>query len=190
MRIITGKAKGMRLQTLEGEATRPTTERVKEAIFSMIQFDIEGRDVLDLFSGSGQLGLEALSRGANSATLVDKAKAAIGIISQNAQKTRLDSSCKIICSDYLDFCRSVGGRAKYDIIFLDPPYAMKLVKPSLEAFLKYGLLKPYSLIVCESGDEDIFDGDETLADKFEIIKKVRYSAVYITMIKPREGVAL
>ena len=86
MRIITGKAKGIRLATLEGEATRPTAERTKEAVFSMLQFDIEDRRVLDLFAGSGQMGLEALSRGAHSAVLVDHAKAAISVIKQNIEK--------------------------------------------------------------------------------------------------------
>ena len=87
MRIITGKAKGIRLKTLEGEATRPTSERAKEAVFSMIQFEIEGRTVLDLFGGSGQLALEALSRGASSAIVSDASKAAVDVIRKNAEKT-------------------------------------------------------------------------------------------------------
>ncbi|MGN1048588.1 MAG: RsmD family RNA methyltransferase, partial [Eubacteriales bacterium] len=92
MRIITGSAKGVRLATLDGENTRPTTERAKEAVFSMLQFDIEGRRVLDLFAGSGQMGLEALSRGAASAVMVDHAKAAVEIIHKNIEKTKLEGA--------------------------------------------------------------------------------------------------
>ena len=95
MRIISGTARGIRLKTLEGDATRPTAERTKEAVFSMLQGDIEGRDVLDLFAGSGQMGLEAISRGAASAVLIDKSLDAVKIIKENAIKTRLESKCDI-----------------------------------------------------------------------------------------------
>ena len=95
MRIITGKAKGIILKTPAGEATRPTAERVKEAVFSMLQFDIEGRSVLDLFAGSGQMGLEALSRGAQEATFVDKSKEAIKLIKENIEKTRLSDNATV-----------------------------------------------------------------------------------------------
>ena len=125
MRIITGMAKGITLKTLEGDNTRPTSERVKEAVFSMIQFDIEGRSVLDLFAGSGQMALEALSRGAASATLVDKSKEAIAIINYNSQKTKLSDKCTVIQADFLDFIKRSAGK-QYDIIFLDPPYALKM----------------------------------------------------------------
>ncbi|MBQ2240957.1 MAG: RsmD family RNA methyltransferase, partial [Clostridia bacterium] len=101
MRIITGSARGVSLMTLPGEATRPTAERTKEAVFSMIQFDIEGRKILDLFAGSGQLALEALSRGAASAVLCDKSKEAINIIKKNAEKTRLsDRYHKASCREW------------------------------------------------------------------------------------------
>ena len=115
MRIITGKARGIRLKTLEGEATRPTAERVKEAVFSMLQFDLEGRSVLDLFSGSGQMALEALSRGADEAILVDRSKSAIRIIEKNAEKCRFTSRCQIYNFDALDYIRRNKGR-KFDII--------------------------------------------------------------------------
>ena len=182
MRIITGKAKGIRLNTLEGEMTRPTSERVKEAVFSMIQFDIEGRSVLDLFSGSGQMALEALSRGASSAILVDKSKAAIDIIKSNVQKTKLDNLCTIYQADYLDFLKRNGGK-KFDIIFLDPPYALKMYTPSLKALLNNDMLKPTTLIVCESGEDEIFDGDGALKEKFEIERQSKYSKTYITILK-------
>lgn len=183
MRIITGKAKGIRLKTLDGENTRPTSERVKEAVFSMIQFDIEGRSVLDLFAGSGQMSLEALSRGALSAVLVDKSKEAIAIIKNNVNKTKLAESCTVVQADYMDFIRRSAGKA-FDIIFLDPPYALDMYKPSLRAMLEYGLLKPTSLIICESDSESVFGNDIELASKFEIEKQSKYSKTYITIFKP------
>ena len=181
MRIITGKAKGITLKTLAGDATRPTAERVKEAVFSMLQFDIEGRRVLDLFAGSGQMGLEALSRGAESAVLVDKSPDAVKIIQENALKCKLYPSCEIRRSDYLDYIKRNRGE-KFDIIFLDPPYALKFYAPSLRTLLECKMLKSSSLIVCESGEEEIFDGDSELASKFEIFKQSRYSRTYITIL--------
>lgn len=183
MRIITGSAKGITLKTLEGDATRPTAERVKEAVFSMIQFDIDGRRVLDLFSGSGQMALEALSRGASSATLVDKSKNAIDIIRYNADKTRLMDRCTIYQSDYLDFIKRNSSN-KYDIVFLDPPYALNMYKPALKALLDSSMLKPSSLIICESGEDAVFDKDEFLASHFTIEKQSRYSNTYITVFRP------
>jgi 16S rRNA (guanine(966)-N(2))-methyltransferase RsmD len=183
MRIITGSAKGIRLRTLEGDATRPTAERVKEAVFSMIQFDIEGRSVLDLFAGSGQMGLEALSRGAASATMVDKSRDAIVIIRDNAAKTKLIDKCTIFQADYLDFIRRSAGK-QYDIVILDPPYALKMYKPALKAMLDASILKPTSLIICESGEDEVFEGDSELASRFEIEKQTKYSKTYITIFRP------
>ena len=150
MRIITGKAKGIRLKTLEGDATRPTSERVKEAVFSMIQNEIEGREVLDLLSGSGQLALEALSRGAFHAVAIDKALPAIKIITENAEKTKLISQCTIVRDEYMGYIRRNKGR-KFDIIFLDPPYASGFYSIALKALLENDMLKPSTIIICESG---------------------------------------
>ncbi|MBE6608988.1 MAG: 16S rRNA (guanine(966)-N(2))-methyltransferase RsmD [Ruminococcaceae bacterium] len=183
MRIITGLAKGTVLKTLEGDATRPTAERVKEAVFSMIQFDIEGRKVLDLFSGSGQMALEALSRGASHATLVDKSREAVSIIRYNAEKTKLVGSCAIYQADYLDFIRR-SSKEKFDIIFLDPPYSQKMYRPALSAMLEYGILKPTSLIICESNEDTVFESDCALASRFTVEKQSKYSKTYITVFKP------
>ena len=158
MRIITGKARGVRLDTLEGVETRPTAERVKEAVFSMLQFDIEGRSVLDLFSGSGQMALEALSRGASEAVLIDKSKNAMRVIEKNAEKCRLTDMCKIINSDALDYIRRNKGK-KFDIIFLDPPYASGFYQPVLNALYVNDMLKPTSIIVCESDFGELLEGD-------------------------------
>lgn len=185
MRIITGKARGMKLYTLEGDTTRPTSERAKEALFSMLHFDLEGREVLDLFGGSGQLALEALSRGAAQATVVDEAKAAIEIINRNVQKTRFDEQCTVVRSDYNAFLASKSKRAKYDIVFLDPPYAQRLVPSALEGLKKHGLLKPTSIIACETADEDVFGNRPSLKDDYEIIKQSRYGVAFITLLKPK-----
>ena len=183
MRIITGSAKGIRLKTLDGEITRPTAERVKEAVFSMLQFDIEGRSVLDLFAGSGQMALEALSRGAASATLIDKSADAVKIIEDNAKKCRFYDSCEIRRLDYLDYLKRNRGE-KFDIVFLDPPYALHFYAPALRALLENDMLKPTSLIVCESGEDQIFDGDSGLANKFSVFKQSRYSRTFITILTP------
>ncbi len=184
MRIITGKAKGIRLKTLEGDTTRPTAERVKEAVFSMLQFDLEGREVLDLFAGSGQLGLEALSRGAAHAVLVDKSKAAVKIIEENAIKTKLALECTIKLLDAMDYLRRNRGE-KFDIIFLDPPYAAGLYAPILRLMMECGNLKPTSLIVCESDTDEIFAGDTMLSESFKVHKKSRYSRTVITVLSLR-----
>ena len=183
MRIITGTAKGIKLNTLEGENTRPTAERVKEAVFSMIQFDIEGRKVLDLFSGSGQMALEALSRGAANAVAVDRSKDAVAIIKGNVRKCHFDDRCHVYQSDYLDFIKR-SANTQFDIIFLDPPYAMKMYAPALRTLLTYGCLKPSTLIICESGEETVFDGDDDLASRFVVEKQTKYSRSFITIFKP------
>jgi 16S rRNA (guanine(966)-N(2))-methyltransferase RsmD len=182
MRIITGRARGTKLVTLEGNNTRPTSERVKEAVFSMIQFDIEGRNVLDLFAGSGQMGLEAISRGAASATFVDNSKAAIGVIKQNVTKTHFENESEMILSSAEDYLKRVKGRKKFDLVFIDPPYATGVQAKMLELLLAYDLIKTTSTIVCESGEEDIFKDTPELADKFEIIKKAKYSISYVTIL--------
>lgn len=191
MRIITGKAKGIRLATLDGEATRPTSERTKEAVFSMLQFDIEGRRVLDLFAGSGQMGLEALSRGAQSATFVDHAKAAISVIKQNIEKTRLEGA-NVVCADSLEYLRTEGRKrnesAKFDIVFLDPPYADKIIPHALELLLSGRLIKRTSLIVCESASsDDVFCGKSELEARFEVLRSMKHGIAYVNLITPKKG---
>ena len=180
MRIITGKAKGIRLRTLEGDATRPTAERVKEAIFSMLQMDIEGREVLDMFSGSGQMGLEALSRGASSAVMLDRSPAAIKIITENAEKTKLRTLCEIKKEDYSDYIRKNCGK-QFDIVFIDPPYSSGFYTTALSLLLQNDMLKPTSLVICESGDPDVC---EEVIDKYSVIKQVRYGNIFVTLLSP------
>ena len=147
MRVITGKARGFNLKTPEGLQTRPTADRVKEALFSIIQFDIPGARVLDLFGGTGQLGIEALSRGAKSATFVDASNTACNLIRENLKRTRLQEESRVICSDYLAFL----GRCseKYDIIFLDPPYAEVFLENALNRITEIDILQSGGIIITE-----------------------------------------
>ena len=185
MRIITGTARGTNLLAPEGENTRPTSERVKEAIFSMLQFELEGRRVLDLFAGSGQMGLEAVSRGASHAMLVDQSKDAVKIIQKNAEKTKLAEDCTVICADFSEFLRQRRGRDPFDIVFIDPPYAMKACKAAVEALLENRLLKPHSILVLESAEPDPLGTGTQLAEKFEVIKSARYGAAYVNILIPK-----
>ena len=130
MRIITGKARGVRLETLDGLNTRPTSERSKEAVFSALQFEIADRVVLDLFSGSGQMGLEAASRGAARVYLVDKSREAFKIITGNIEKTRLADVCVAKNEDSISFLKRYSGE-KFGIVCLDPPYATNLIYEAL-----------------------------------------------------------
>lgn len=185
MKIITGISKGMSLETLEGEATRPTSQRVKEAVFSMIQFDIEGAMVLDLFAGSGQLGLEALSRGASRATFCDSSREATEIIIRNAKKAKLFDKCRISTCDYTQMIRGIAGKEKYDLIFIDPPYKNKCIHDVLDRLVASDALNDNAIVICESGEEIIFSDDEELKNKFDVQKHARYSITYITVLRLR-----
>lgn len=188
MRIITGRARGVRLDTLPGDATRPTLERTKEAVFSMLQFTIIGARVLDLFAGSGQLGLEAVSRGAKRAVFCDRSKEAIKVINQNIQKTRLGAACEVYCADYQAVLHALKGKEPFDLVFLDPPYAMGAVPNALRLLTDGELLTANAKVVCETGAaEDVFASDASLAERFEMIKQSRYGAAVVTVLKPVEG---
>lgn len=179
MRIITGSAKGAKLLTLEGLNTRPTAERTKEAVFSKLQFDLEGRSVLDLFAGSGQMGLEALSRGAAEAVLCDKSKDAIAIITKNAEKTRLKDKSMILCADYADcLVRMASLGKRFDIVFLDPPYASDMLSDALRLLCEKKLLKAGSLVVCESADADF-----AVPPALEPVKQTKYGIARVTILE-------
>ena len=173
MRIITGSAKGKKLVTLEGEATRPTSERIKEAIFSSIQFEVEDRRVLDLFAGSGQMGLEALSRGAERATFIDSSREAMDIVKQNAKTTGFFEKSHYLVSDWRNYIRKASGREQYDLVFVDPPYAMQCCADAAEALAKASLVIPGALVVLESGEEEIQPDDARL-EGYEVVKSMHY----------------
>lgn len=181
MRIITGKARGMKLMTLEGEEiTRPTTERVKEGVFSAIQFEIEGKKVLDLFAGSGQMALEAISRGAEKAVLIDENTDAINIILANAKKTGFMKQCVVSRMDYSEYLKSISGKEKFDIVFLDPPYARSMKDEILKKISRADILNDGAILVCET-DKDEIDGDIyglTLRKKYKYSRSLVYIFEY------------
>ena len=145
MRVITGTARGRKLKTPENYDIRPTTDNVKESVFNIIQFDIEGRRVLDLFAGTGQLGIECLSRGAESAVFVDKDRAAIQIVKENLKLCGLKGT--VVQEDALSFLRHCG---KFDILFVDPPYDSNLYEPVLETVKLVDILSEGGIILCEA----------------------------------------
>ena len=147
MRVITGKARGVQLKTPDGMATRPTTDRVKEALFSIIQFEIPGATVLDLFGGTGQLGIEALSRGAKRAVFVDSGEPACRLIRENLKRTKLEADATVIRSDYLDYLKRC--RERFDIILLDPPYAEVFLENALKQITEIDILEANGIIVTE-----------------------------------------
>ena len=147
MRVITGKARGIQLKTPEGMQTRPTADRVKEALFSIINFDIPGAKVLDLFGGTGQLGIEALSRGAASAVFVDAREESCRLIRENLKRTKLEQDAKVIRSDYLDYLNRC--RKQYNIILLDPPYAEVFLENAIKRITEIDILQSDGIIVAE-----------------------------------------
>ena len=147
MRVISGKARGVSLKTPAGMATRPTADRVKEALFSIIQFDIPGTNVLDLFGGTGQLGIEALSRGAKYATFVDERHDACNLIKENLKRTNLLPLAKVLRADYASYLRTCSE--KFDIILLDPPYAEVFLENSLKMITEIDILQSGGIIVTE-----------------------------------------
>ena len=152
MRVITGSARGRRLRELEGLETRPTTDRVKEGLFSALQFDIEGRRVLDLFAGTGQLGIEALSRGAAGCVFVDRRAEAVGCIRENLRLTGLSDRAQVVSGESMTYLKSV--REKFDLIFLDPPYGGELLNRALQEICRIDILSEGGIIICESGEND------------------------------------
>ena len=151
MRIISGSLRGRKLQTLPGNDTRPTTDNVKESIFNIVQFSIAGCCVLDLFAGSGQLGIECLSRGASKAVFVDKNRAAVDVIRKNLQICGLKSD--VIQTDALSYLKHSG---KFDIVFLDPPYDSSLYDPILKNINLFDILNEGGIIIVESRKEEVF----------------------------------
>lgn len=147
MRVITGKARGVQLKTPDGQLTRPTTDRVKEALFSIIQFEIPGAAVLDLFGGTGQLGIEALSRGAKSAVFVDAREDACKLIRENLKRTKLEQDGRVVRADYLEYLNRC--RESFDIILLDPPYAEVFLENSLKRITEIDILQSGGIIITE-----------------------------------------
>lgn len=150
MRIITGTKRGKKLLALEGEQVRPTTNMVKEALFNILQFGVEGRRFLDLFAGSGQIGLEALSRGAKEAVFVDSSRDSVRVVQKNVEATGFGDRSKVVAADFAGYLR--GERGRFDIAFIDPPYNAGLLEEALA--LAAGKMNPGGVIVCEHGSKE------------------------------------
>ena len=181
MRVITGSARGRRLKELQGMETRPTTYRVKEGLFNIIQFDIEGRRVLDLFAGTGQLGIEALSRGADRATFVEQRREAASLVRDNLRLTGLADRADVVQGDAFSYLAGRPGR--YDLIFLDPPYGSGLLEQAVETIARFDILRGHGIMVCESYV------DETLpetAPPYTLHRTYRYGRIKLTVYR-REG---
>ena len=184
MRIISGKARGTKLYTLEGIATRPTLDRVKESIFNIIQKDIEDSTVLDLFAGSGAIGLEFLSRGAKRAVLCDNSKDAIKIIKQNVQKTHFEEKAEVYNIEFIKLIERLQNQ-KFDIIYIDPPYVTDFIKISLEKIIEYELVNENTKIIVETDDETRILNQIEKMD-VEITDKRKYGRATIIFLKYRK----
>ena len=147
MRVITGKARGVQLKTPDGMLPRPTADRVKEALFSIINFDIPEANVLDLFGGTGQLGIEALSRGAKRCVFVDAREDACQLIRENLKRTKLSQEGTVVRGDYMDYLNR--SREKFSIIFLDPPYAETYLENAIKRITEIDILQTDGIIVAE-----------------------------------------
>lgn len=179
MRVITGTARGMKLKTLEGLEVRPTTDQVKESIFSIIQFEIPGAKVLDLFAGSGQLGIEALSRDAQQVVFVDSNKSAINVINENLEHTKLDKRAIVKNADSLDFLKMT--KDSFDIALLDPPYGKGLIEKALPLLAEK--MTEAGVIVCETAREEVLP--ESAGD-FVKRKEYRYGKIKLTVYRTEE----
>lgn len=179
MRVITGSAKGRKLITLEGEDIRPTAAKVKGAIFNSIQFDIEGRNILDMFAGAGQLGIEALSRGAAKAVFVDLSREAIKVINDNLEHCKLKDNASVFNGDGLSYIKTT--REKFDIIFIDPPYRNGLAQKALS--LAVNVINDGGIIVCET---DIKEELPETVGNYTIAKQDNYSKTKLTIYRYSE----
>lgn len=178
MRVISGTARGRRLGQLQGIDTRPTTDQVKESIFNIIQFDVEGRRVLDLFAGTGQLGIEALSRGAAGCTFVDNRRDAAALIRSNLKLCNLTDSVRVMQGDsmgYLSACRET-----FHLIFLDPPYQTNLLENALKKIAEIDMLSENGIIICESPVEKVLP---ELPAPYRKGREYRYGKIKVTVYR-------
>ncbi len=176
MRVITGTARGRKLGELKGQETRPTTGKVKEGVFSALQFDLEGRRTLDLFAGTGQLGIEALSRGAASCTFVDRRKDAAELVRNNLAACGLAERAQVVCADAMGYLTSL--RTKYDLIFLDPPYADDVLERAVAHIARFDILAPHGIMVAECPAEKTLPA---LSAPYGIYREYRYGRIKVTV---------
>lgn len=180
MRVISGSAKGISLKTPKGMTTRPTADRVKEALFSIIQFDIPGAKVLDLFGGTGQLGIEALSRGAKSAVFVDESQDACSLIRENLNTARLYAESQVIRSDYMNYLNHC--HQKFDLIFLDPPYAEVFLENAIKTITQIDILQTDGIIVCERPYGKVLNFEES---EYARSRDYKYGSTVLTVFRKK-----
>ena len=183
MRIISGKSRGTKLYTLEGENTRPTLDRVKESLFNIIQNEILDCIFLDLFAGSGAIGLEAASRGAKKVILSDSSKQAIDIIKKNIIKTHSEEYTKIYNKDFHDVLDN-KIKEKVDIIYIDPPYATNFAYEALEKIINKNILKETSIVIIETDQEEKIT-KQIQKLKIDIYDKRKYGRANLIFLKKR-----
>ena len=181
MRIISGKSRGTKLYTLDGNETRPTLDRVKESLFNIIQSEVQGKVFLDLFSGSGAIGLEAISRGATKAIMCDNSKKAVDIIRKNIEKTHAEKFVELYNESYEKIiCDKINE--KIDIIYIDPPYDTDLIYKSVKLILEKDILNDNSIIIAETDNENrVLDEMNKL--NIKIINKRKYGRAYLIFMK-------
>ncbi len=179
MRVITGSARGRRLETLSGNDVRPTTDVVKEAVFSIIQFYIEGRVFLDAFAGSGQMGIEAISRGAQRAYFIDSSRRSMNVIKKNIELCGFADKAETINADTISFLNSAGQR--FDTVFLDPPYKTGLLQQALLA--APAVMRPGGFIICEHPAEEKLP---EMSGDFALKKSYRYGRIMISVYTEKE----
>ncbi len=179
MRVITGSARGRRLESPTGDNVRPTTDVVKEAVFSIVQFSVEGGMFLDAFSGSGQMGIEALSRGAAGAVFIDSSRRSMNIIKRNIALCGLEDKARTVSGDSISFLENTNE--KFDIIFLDPPYMTGLLQSALSKSGK--ALKDNGVVICEHPKEEKLP--EKTAELY-LVRDYRYGKIMISLYKKHE----
>ena len=184
MRVISGKARGLKLDTPKNLDVRPTTDRVKESLFNIINPYIRESNILDLFAGTGSLGIECLSRGAKNCVFVDKSKESIGIVKSNIKKARVENESVVFNLDFKDaVSRLQGQKSKFDVIFMDPPYYKEMFIDALEKIDNANLLDEDGIIVVEHDTKDILPDK---VNRLEKTKDKKYGNTTLTFYKMEE----
>lgn len=183
MRVISGTARGAKLNSIESLSTRPTLDRVKEALFNIIQTHLQNSNVLDLFAGSGALGIEALSRGAKHCVFCDKSYESVKMLKQNLQKTKFENKATIFIKDYKK-CISELEKNKFDIIFIDPPYKLDIAVDSIKLILEYNIFAKDGIIILET-DEEEREMKELENINLEVYDVRKYGRVKLIFLRER-----
>lgn len=181
MRVISGSARGKKLEPVPGMDTRPTTDRVKESVYNILQFRVIGAVMLDLFAGTGQMGIEALSRGASRAVFVDQAPQAVSVIRKNIAAARVQPRAEVMQAGYRQAFERLSGQT-FDIIFLDPPYGGEILNSALKAVELFDILSTDGIIICESSIED----EIICPDSFAVRKTYQYGTIRLTAMERKK----